>query len=97
YVLPGPRGGYLKKTCPSNGKAITERAGITDLGIRDLRRTQGSWQTMMGANIQVVGETLGHTRPESTNIYARLSKSRIRGGNKCRLASDDGSRKKIDE
>lgn len=94
YVLPGPRGGYLKNVA-KQWKAIIERAGITDLGIRDLRRTQGSWQTMTGARIQVVGKTVGHTRPESTNIYGRLSEGPVRGG-KCRLASHDGSHKKID-
>ena len=59
-------------------REILKRADIEDLRIHDLRRSLGSWQTITGASLQVVGKTLGHSRPETTAIYSRLSDNPVR-------------------
>ena len=51
---------------------------IRDLRIHDLRRTLGSWQTMTGTTLPVVGKTLGHKTPQATMIYARMDLSPVR-------------------
>jgi integrase len=57
---------------------ILERAKIDDLHIHDLRRTLGSWQAATGANGFVIGKTLGHKSPLSTQVYARLDLDPVR-------------------
>ena len=46
--------------------------------IHDLRRTLGSWQVNTGASLPVVGKTLGHTQPKTTQVYARLQLDPVR-------------------
>ncbi len=58
---------------------ILERAGISDLRIHDLRRTLGSWQAATGANGFIIGKTLGHKSPLSTQVYARLDLDPVDG------------------
>lgn len=53
-------------------KRLLLRAKITDLRLHDLRRTLGSWMAAGGASLPIIGKTLGHTRPETTAIYARV-------------------------
>lgn len=78
FVFPGLHGkGHLKDPM-RQWRAILDRAGIDDLRIHDLRRSLGSWQAITGASLQVVGKTLGHSRPETTAIYSRLSDDPVR-------------------
>jgi integrase len=57
---------------------LLERAEIADLHIHDLRRTLGSWQAATGANGFIIGKTLGHKSPLSTQVYARLDLDPVR-------------------
>ncbi len=57
---------------------LLSRAGLSDLRIHDLRRTLGSWQAAQGASLHVIGKSLGHSRPETTQIYARLDLDPVR-------------------
>ena len=57
---------------------LLERAGIENLRIHDLRRTLGSWQVATGSSLPVVGKTLGHKSPYSTQVYARLDLDPVR-------------------
>ena len=78
YVFPG-RHGHGHLTDPMRQwRDILERAGIDDLRIHDLRRSLGSWQAITGTSLPVIGKTLGHTRPETTAIYGRLSDDPVR-------------------
>lgn len=78
YVFPGRHGsGHLTDPMRQWGD-ILERAGIEDLRIHDLRRSLGSWQAITGASLPVIGKSLGHTRPETTAIYGRLSDDPVR-------------------
>ena len=73
WVFPSPRngGGHIVNV-KYPWKRITERAGIPDLRIHDLRRTLGSWQAMNGASLPVIGKSLGHSSLSATQVYARL-------------------------
>lgn len=78
YVFPGRHGhGHLKDPY-RQWREILKRAGIEDMRIHDLRRSLGSWQAATGASLPIVGKTLGHKRPETTAIYARLDLSPVR-------------------
>lgn len=59
-------------------KAIELPPVMTDLRIHDLRRTFGSYQAMSGANLSVIGRSLGHKSIASTMIYARLNLDPVR-------------------
>ena len=78
YVFPG-RGktGHLMEPKLA-WERLLARAGIADLRIHDLRRTLGSWQAAAGSSLQVIGKSLGHARPETTAIYARLQLEPVR-------------------
>lgn len=52
---------------------IKESIEANDLTIHDLRRTLGSYMTITGASLPIIGKALNHKSPQSTMIYARLS------------------------
>ena len=45
---------------------------MLDVRMHDLRRTLGSWVTMTGASLSIVGKVLGHRSHQSTAVYARM-------------------------
>jgi integrase len=53
-------------------------ARLDDLRLHDLRRSLGSWQTILGASLPIVGRSLGHKSPNATAIYARLNIDPVR-------------------
>ncbi len=57
---------------------VLKAAGIGDLRPHDLRRSLGSWQTIQGASLQIVGASLGHRDPKATSVYARLQLDPVR-------------------
>lgn len=80
WVFPARRKsktGHLMDPMPA-WRRILARAGLENLRIHDLRRSLGSWQALTGSSLHIVGKTLGHTRPETTQIYARLQLDPIR-------------------
>lgn len=58
--------------------ALCKAAKIKNLTIHDLRRTMGSYQTIGGASLAVVGASLAHRNTRSTQVYARLIDDPIR-------------------
>jgi site-specific recombinase XerD len=56
------------------------RAGVTApiLGGHVLRHSYATRQVDVGANFKVLGDILGHRRPESTSLYVRVSLPRLR-------------------
>ena len=52
--------------------------GLMDVRIHDIRRTMGSYQAITGASLPIIGKTLGHKSPQSTQVYARLHDDPIR-------------------
>ncbi len=57
---------------------IRKRAGLSDVRIHDLRRTNGSWLAAQGASLPLIGRVLNHSNPTTTAIYARLDLEPIR-------------------
>ncbi len=53
--------------------------GAAILGGHVLRHSHATRQIDMGANPKIVGDILGHRRPESTSIYIRVALKRLRG------------------
>ena len=58
--------------------SVLMQAGLEDLRIHDLRRSLGSWQARLGANLAVIGKSLGHKDMASTLIYSRLDLDPVR-------------------
>jgi integrase len=57
---------------------LLARAGIENLRLHDLRRTQGSYQAITGASLHIVGRSLGHKSASATQVYARLTTDPIK-------------------
>jgi len=78
WVFPGTgEKGHLVDPKKGWGQVL-KKAGISDLRIHDLRRTLGSWQAATGANLSVIGKSLGHKNIATTTIYARLNLDPVR-------------------
>ena len=78
FVLPGPgaKGHYME---PKRAWAtLLKRAKLDDLRIHDLRRSLGSWMTIGGTSLPIVGKALGHKTSQATSIYARLNLDPVR-------------------
>lgn len=58
--------------------SLRKATGMTDLRMHDLRRSLGSWQARTGASLVVIGKTLNHQSPQSTQVYARLDSDPVR-------------------
>ena len=78
FVLPGPgaKGHYME---PKRAwETLLKRAKLEDLRIHDLRRSMGSWMTIGGTSLPIVGKALGHKTSQATSIYARLNLDPVR-------------------
>lgn len=78
FVFPGRHGSDHLVDPMRQWREILARAGLTNLRIHDLRRTFGSWQADTGSSLPIIGKSLGHARPETTQIYARLDMRPVR-------------------
>ena len=78
FVLPGV-GATGHYTTPRHAwETLLKRAKLEDLRIHDLRRSMGSWMTIGGASLPIVGKALGHKTSQATSIYARLNLDPVR-------------------
>jgi integrase len=78
WVFPGRcRGDHIKNPRRTWLRAL-RRANIRDCKLHDLRRTNASWQVILGSSLHVVGKALGHSSVQSTAIYGRLSSGPVR-------------------
>lgn len=78
FVLEGPgkKGHYME---PKRAwGTLLKRAKLENLRIHDLRRSMGSWMTIQGASLPIVGKALGHKTSQATSIYARLNLDPVR-------------------
>lgn len=78
FVFPGRHGHGFLTDPMRQWRGILKRAGIDNLRIHDLRRSLGSWEAATGASLNIIGKTLGHSRPETTAIYSRLETAPVR-------------------
>jgi integrase len=78
WVFPADsRTGHINDPRKSWARVL-KRSKIQNLRPHDLRRSLGSWQTIQGASLQVVGASLGHRDPKATQVYARLQLDPVR-------------------
>lgn len=59
-------------------ETLLKRAKLDNLRPHDLRRSLGSWMTIGGASLPVVGKALGHKSQQATQVYARLDLDPVR-------------------
>ncbi len=78
WVFPAPsKSGHVEDPRKSWARVL-KASKIQDLRPHDLRRSLGSWQTIQGASLQVVGASLGHRDLKSTQVYSRLQLDPVR-------------------
>ena len=94
FVLPGPgaKGHYME---PKRAwGTLLKRAKLEDLRIHDLRRSMGSWMTIGGTSLPIVGKALGHKTSQATSIYARLNLDPVRAAMDQAVEAMNRNRKK---
>ena len=94
FVLPGPgtKGHYME---PKRAwGTLLKRAKLEDLRIHDLRRSMGSWMTIQGTSLPIVGKALGHKTSQATSIYARLTLDPVRAAMEQAVEAMTRNRKK---
>jgi integrase len=72
YVFPGARDGDPTPEPDMTWKLLKKITGITGYRIHDLRHTFASYLASLGYSLLMIGEHLGHVKPETTKRYARL-------------------------
>ncbi len=78
YVFPGHgKTGHLIEP-KTAWERLRVRGGFQNLRMHDLRRTLGSWQAGLGTSLHIIGKSLGHKRPETTQIYAHMDLTAVR-------------------
>jgi integrase len=94
FVLPGPgTSGHYRE--PKRAWAtLLKRAKLEDLRIHDLRRSMGSWMTIQGTSLPIVGKALGHKTSQATSIYARLNLDPVRVAMESAIEAMTRNRKK---
>ncbi len=79
WVFPSDKRPSVPLSNPNQAwSRIRKRAGLPDVRIHDLRRTNGSWLAAQGCSLPLIGRVLNHTQPSTTAIYARLDLAPIR-------------------
>ena len=59
-------------------KRITDRAGIENLRLHDLRHTLASYMAICGESLPIIGKAIGHQSQATTGRYAHLSTDPVR-------------------
>lgn len=80
WVFPGTLPGKCIAPPIRAWARLIERAGLENLRPHDLRRTLGSWMSISGVPLHIVGAALGHKGFTTTHIYARLQQAPILEG-----------------
>ncbi len=78
WVFPSKSESGHLETVKSAWARILNRAGLSDLRPHDLRRSLGSWMTIGGSSLPIVGRALGHLGTSATEVYARLTVDPVR-------------------
>lgn len=64
--------------CKKIWSTLVKEAELDDVRLHDLRHSYASHLVTQGLSLHVVGQLLGHTKPETTNRYAHLSDEALR-------------------
>ena len=78
YVFAGRRSGQPLKDIKYAWARICKLADLKDFRIHDIRHTYASILASSGQSLHIIGELLGHTRPETTHRYAHIQDDALR-------------------
>jgi integrase len=76
YLSPHLKVIRLTKLAEAQGFPLP--GSLLDIRLHDIRRTFGSYQALTGASLQIIGKSLGHKSPKTTQIYSRLNLDPVR-------------------
>ncbi len=87
WVFPGTIPGNHLATPIRAWARLIKSANLSGLRPHDLRRTLGSWMSICGVPLHIIGAALGHKGYTVTHIYARLQSEPILQGMEmaCRM------------
>lgn len=80
YLFRNDRTGEQLKDFKDSWWASLEKANITDFHFHDLRRTCASELLRLSVNEFTIRDVLGHTKIDTTQIYARVQDEDLRDG-----------------
>lgn len=97
WVFPGTgKTGHLVE--PKAGwKRIRDSAGMPDLRLHDLRRTNASYQADEGASPLVIGRAIGDKSPAAVAVYTRVDLDPVRAAKRRALDAIKRDRERKDE
>ena len=78
WVLPGLKDGAHLAFLHGPWRRITERAGIGNLRIHDLRHSFASGGLLVGEGLPMIGKLLGHNKVQTTARYAHLANDPVK-------------------
>ncbi len=78
WVLPGLKDGAHLAFLHGPWGRITERAGIGNLRIHDLRHSFASGGLLVGEGLPMIGKLLGHNKVQTTARYAHLANDPVK-------------------
>ena len=78
YIFPGRKAGRPLVNIDRTWRRVRKEAKLEDVWLHDLRRTVGSWLANTGKSLHLIGQVLRHSKPETTQIYARLAEDSTR-------------------
>ncbi len=74
WVIPGRKPGTHLRNIDEAWRTISERAGLADLRLHDLRHSWASRALALGESLPVIGKLLGHSKMETTARYVHLAR-----------------------
>ncbi len=79
YLFPSPNDAQRPRAdIRRQWQRVRKNAGLLDVTLHDLRRTVGAWMANSGASDLIIGKALGHSDPEATRVYARVTDTTAR-------------------
>ena len=72
WLFPGTRSGKRRYDLNKAWERVRERAGLTDVWLHDLRRTNGAWLALAGYSLPMIGKILNHSTQHVTAVYAQI-------------------------
>jgi integrase len=91
YVFPGTSAGGCMVTLDRPWAEIRKAAGLEGVRLHDLRHSFASFLVSAGLGLPVIGELLGHSKPNTTARYAHLFDDPLRAATERVAAIVTGS------
>ncbi|RYZ87515.1 MAG: site-specific integrase, partial [Proteobacteria bacterium] len=79
YVVPNPKTRKPFTSIFASWNRARKAVGLSDVRIHDCRHSFASWLVEAGYSIYIVSKALGHSSSRTTERYAHVSDSTLRG------------------